>query len=155
APPVPRSRMASAVACASAILALLVYARTAYRTISWWDGSSYPLAACTLGIPPAPGSLLLTLLGFAVHAIPVVDPVAFRLNLFAGLMAAVTVGLVTLTAIRLSPPEGRAPSAVECFAGLFAGLVIAFGPSLWSYAVQFTPYVLSACFTALILVVAL
>jgi len=62
---------------ATAAIAFAVYARTAARTITWWDGSSYPLAAVTLGIPGAPGSLLLTLLGWAVSRIPIVHPSRF------------------------------------------------------------------------------
>src|SRR5262245_6880428 len=56
-------RALRAVPFACAAIAFAGYAATAARTITWWDGSSYPLAAVTLGIPGAPGSLLLTLLG--------------------------------------------------------------------------------------------
>ncbi|HTI61981.1 MAG TPA: hypothetical protein VL524_00635, partial [Gemmatimonadaceae bacterium] len=42
------------------VAALVVFARTAYPTITWWDSSSYSLAAATLGIASPPGSLLLT-----------------------------------------------------------------------------------------------
>jgi len=97
----------------SAALAFLGYACTAARTITWWDGSSYPLAAVTLGIPGAPGSLLLTILGWIVSRIPIVHPVAFRLNLFAALLAATLVGLVSWLGPPLATPEGREPGAVE------------------------------------------
>lgn len=139
----------------SAALAFLGYACTAARTITWWDGSSYPLAAVTLGIPGAPGSLLLTILGWIVSRIPIVHPVAFRLNLFAALLAATLVGLVSWLGARLATPEGREPGAVEGLAGALAGLSFAFAPTPWTYAVQFTPYVLSALWTALILLAAL
>jgi hypothetical protein len=139
----------------TAFAAFAVYAAAAARTITWWDGSSYPLAACTWGIPPAPGSLLLTLLGGVVAHLPGVQPVAFRLNLLAGLIAATTAGLVTWLGIRLATPKDGRPGALEIVAGTIAGLTFAFGVTPWTYAVQFTPYVLSACFTALILVTAL
>jgi hypothetical protein len=139
----------------SAALAFAAYAGTAARTITWWDGSSYPLAAVTLGIPGAPGSLLLTLLGWVVSRIPIVHPVAFRLNLFAGLLAATLVGLVSWLGARMATPEGRQPGVGERLAGAFAGLTFAFACTPWTYAVQFTPYVLSALWTALILTVAL
>lgn len=144
-----------AVPVAAAALAFVAYATTAARTITWWDGSQYPLAAVTLGITGAPGSLLLTLLGWVVAQIPLVQPVAFRLNLFAGLLAASLVGVVTWLGARLATPEGREPGASEQFGGAVAGLTLAFGVTLWTHAVQFTPYVLSALWTALIVVAAL
>ena len=150
-----RGRALRAVPFASALLAFAIYAGTAARTITWWDGSSYPLAAVTLGIPGAPGSLLLTLLGWVVTRIPIVHPVAFRLNLFAALMIATLVGLVSWLGARLATPEGREPGPAESFAGAVAGLVLAFGVTAWTYAVQFTPYGLSGLWTALILVTAL
>jgi hypothetical protein len=128
---------------------------TAARTITWWEGSSYPLAACTLGITTPPGSLLLTLIGWAVSRVPFIHPVAFRLNLAAALLAAATVALVTWLSIRLATPEGRRPGGAEVAAGAVAGLAFAFSLSVWTHAVQFKPYILSAGFTALILAAAL
>src|SRR5205809_6968628 len=140
---------------AAAMLAFAVYARTAARTITWWDGSSYPLAAVTLGIPGAPGSLLLTLFGWVVTRIPTIHPVAFRLNLFAALLAATLVGLMSWLGVRLATAEGREPGIGERLAGAFAGLLFGFAVTHWTYATQFTPYVLSELWTALILVAAL
>ncbi len=156
--PAPRrlsERPFRAVPFACAAIAFVAYAGTAARTITWWDGSSYPLAAVTLGIPGAPGSLLLTLLGWLVTQIPVVYPIAFRLNLFAALVVATLAGLVSMLGAQLATPEDHEPAAAERFAGAFAGLAFAFGVTPWTYAVQFTPYGLSALWTALILVAAL
>jgi hypothetical protein len=150
-----RVRALRAVPFASAILAFVAYASTAARTITWWDGSSYPLAAVTLGIPGAPGSLLLTLLGWIVTRTPIVHPVAFRLNLFAALLVATLVGLIGWLGARLATPEGREPGTAEQLAGAFAGLAFAFSATPWTYAVQFTPYGLSALWTGFILIAAL
>ena len=139
----------------SASVAFVVYASAAARTITWWDGSGYPLAAVTLGVPGAPGSLLLTLLGWVVSRIPIIHPVAFRLSLFAGMLAAVLVGLVSWLGARMAAPENREPGPSEHLAGAFAGLTFALGCTPWTYAVQFTPYVLSALWTGLIMVAAL
>ncbi len=144
-----------AVPLASGTLAFAVYAVTAARTITWWDGSSYPLAAVTLGIPGAPGSLLLVLLGGLVKRIPIVHPVAFRLNLFAALLVATLVGLVSWLGARLATPEDREPGLAEQFAGAIAGLAFGLAVTPWTYAVQFTPYGLSALWTGLILWTAL
>src|SRR2546422_51118 len=140
---------------AAAMLAFAVYAGTAARTITWWDGSSYPLAAVTLGIPGAPGSLLLTLLGWVVARIPIIHPVAFRLNVFAAVLAATLVGLMSWLGVRLVTAEGRKPVIGERLAGAFAGLLFGFAVTPWTYATQFTPYVLSELWTRLILVAAL
>ena len=140
---------------AAAMLAFAVYAGTAARTITWWDGSSYPLAAVTLGIPGAPGSLLLTLLGWVVTRIPTIHPVAFRLNLFAALLAATLVGLMSWLGVRLVTAEGREPGIGERLVGAFAGLLFGFAVTPWTYATQFTPYVLSELWTGLILLAAL
>jgi hypothetical protein len=148
-------RALRAVPFAAAALAFAAYAATAARTITWWDGSTYPLAAVTLGIAPAPGSLLLTILGWIVSQVPIVHPVAFRLNLFAALLAATLVGLITWLGARLATPEEREPGAAEWCAGAIAGLVYGFGVTPWTYATQFTPYGLSSLWTALILVAAL
>ena len=143
------------VSLGTGLIALACYAITASRTITWWEGSSYPLASCTLGIVSPPGSLLLTLLGWVVSRIPVIHPVAFRLNLFAGVLAAGTVALVTWLSIRLATPEERRPGWIEMAAGAVTGLAFGFELSIWRHAVQFTPYILSAGFTALILAAAL
>jgi hypothetical protein len=72
--PRPRRRALRAVPLATATIAFVAYAASAARTITWWDGSQYPLAAVTLGITGSPGSLLLTLLGWVVSRIPIVHP---------------------------------------------------------------------------------
>jgi hypothetical protein len=146
-----RERALRSVPFASAAVAFAAYAATAARTITWWDGSSYPLAAVTLGIPGAPGSLLLTLLGWVVSRIPIVYPVAFRLNLFAALLGAILVGVLSWLGARLATEEGRRPGLGERVAGSLAGLTFAFAITPWTYATQFTPYVLSALWTALLL----
>ncbi len=149
------SRRTIVVACICGLIAFAGYAATACRTITWWEGSSYSLAAATLGVTAPPGSLLLTLLGWLGTRVPVVHPLAFQLNLLAALIAAVLAGLVCALAIRLATPDDRGPRAPEAIGGTIAGLTLAFATTVWTYAVQFTPYVLSACFAALILLAAL
>lgn len=126
----------------------IVFWRTAYPTINWWDSAEYSLAARTLGIAHPPGSLLLTLLGAPIAALPIGSSPAYLLNLFAGALAAVTAGLMYVVAIRLLRCAGIAASAVGAGLGV---LTVAFGPTLWEYAVQFTPYVLTAVLTGLLL----
>ncbi len=160
------------------VAALAVYWRTAYPTITWWDSSSYSLAAYTLGVTGPPGSLLLTLLGWTVAHLPLGIPVARVLNMFAGVLATVTVLLLFSVASRFValasdaherkpsdevPPAGVATEAQKnssaravTSAGIALGaLTFAFSSTLWEYAVQFTPYVLTTVFTGLIYLVLL
>ena len=151
----PRLRRAAGALIVTAIAAL-VFWRTSYPTIHWWDSAEYSLAAGTLGIVGPPGSLLLTLLGWPVARLPVGSSPAHLLNLLAGALAAVTTGLVYVIAVRLlrftepSTTEGDRRALTALGAALGA-MTFAFGATLWEYAVQFTPYVLSTVFAALIL----
>jgi hypothetical protein len=139
-----------------AAIAAVVFWCTAYPTITWWDSSQYSLAAATLGLTGAPGSLLLTLLGWLVTRIPLASP-AHVLNLVAGALAAVSAGLVCLAAVRLSRTTdlivARTPlERLALVAGVALGaLTFAFSETLWEHAIKFTPYILTALFTALIL----
>lgn len=150
---------------ASAVIALvvllgaaLVYWRTAYPSITWWDSSGYSLAAATLGVYSPPGSLLLTLLGWPIARLAG-GAAARALNLTACVIAAVTVALVYLAAVRLTSiatakasAERRRHIAIGAYLGAaFGALTLAFGDTLWAYAGMFTPYILSALFTAIIL----
>ena len=137
------------------VVAFLVYAATTARTITWWEGSDYPLAAATLGISPAPGSLLLTLVAAAAARVTLVRPLAFQLNLLAALIGALAAAATAAISARLAAREDGPPGAAEAAAGAMAGLVFALGPSMWANSVRLAPYGLTALFTALLLAVAL
>jgi hypothetical protein len=133
-----------------------VFWLTAYPSITWWDSSQYSLAAATLGITGPPGSLLLTLLGWPMSKIPIAASPAFRLNLFAGALAAATVAMVFLISLRLlqhtSDNEQRAVAGRRVLVGAaFGALTLAFSATLWEHATKFSPYILTAVFTTLIL----
>ncbi len=152
-PDAQNSRRSLVIAALVAALAAGVFWRTAYPTITWWDSSSYSLAAATLGINSPPGSLLLTLIGWPVARFSFGLSPAHALNLFAGLLAAVTSALVyagALASLRIAGFEGRANTATALGAAAGA-LTFAFTGTLWTYAIQFTPYVLTTVFTGLIL----
>jgi hypothetical protein len=150
--PLPVSRVAPALVVTGAAAA---FWRTAYPTITWWDSSSYSLAAATLGVGSSPGSLLLTLLGWVVTRFPSTLSAAHRLNLLAGALAAMTVGLVYIVTLRVLRHVGEAgrddSSRMTAIGSALGALAFAFSATLWEYAVQFTPYVLTAVSTALIL----
>jgi hypothetical protein len=135
-------------------LSAALFWRTAYPTITWWDSSSYSLAAATLGVASPPGSLLLTLLGWPVAHLMTGTSTAHALNLFAGLLAAASVSLVLLCSLRVLEIAGTgiAVNGSAALVGAALGaLAFAFSDTLWTYSVQFTPYVLTPVFTGLIL----
>src|SRR5437867_6036267 len=79
------------LSAATAAVAFCVYAMTAARTITFWEGAHYSLLARTLSISNPPGSLLLTVIGRVLGDVPFAGPMAFRLNLIAALIGAATV----------------------------------------------------------------
>ena len=135
-----------------------MYWRTAYPTITWWDSSNYSTAAATLGVSSAPGSLLLTLLGWPLTKLAPAASIAHVLNLFAGLLGAIAVALVffngfVLSSIDAVVADGRTyPRTIGAAVG---ALAFAFTTTPWDYAVKFTPYVLTIVFTGVILSVML
>lgn len=137
-------------------VALCVFWRTAYPTITWWDSSSYSLAAATLGVASPPGSLLLTLLGWPVAHLPFGSSPARALNLLAALLAAATISLLVVVSSKLLRLAGAADvkqqehGAATSIGLTLGALAFAFSPTLWSYAGRFTPYVLTPVFTLLL-----
>lgn len=133
-------------------IATVIFWRTAYPTITWWDSGSYSLAAATLGITSSPGSLLLTLLGWPLTRLPLGIAPAHVLNLFAGVLAGITAGLVYVVALRVLRNAGETRNDnATAFGAALGALTFAFSATLWEHAIKFTPYVLTALFTALIL----
>jgi hypothetical protein len=138
------------------VVAVAVYWRTAYPTITWWDSGNYSIAASTLGVASPPGSLLLTLLGWPVAHLPFISSPARALNVFAGILAALASVLVYAVALRTlrlaSQTDLRVDAAAATIVGAALGaLAFAFSNTLWDHAIKFTPYVLTAVFTGLIL----
>ncbi len=142
----------------SGLIAFIFYFLTAFRTITWWDNGEYSLSALTLGIPHPPGSLLATVLGWLVTRLPLGISKIFLLNLFAGLLASLTLCLITYISFRLYQRSSKPGDAfgeknhtiIYAIAAL-SGLSLGLGETLWLYAVKFTPYVLTALFTAMVL----
>lgn len=143
-----------AAALVVVVIAVAVFWRTAYPTITWWDSSEYTLAAGTLGVIAAPGSLLLTLLGWPFTHLPIGSSPAHVLNLLAGVLAAITVWLVYVVAVRMVRAQQAGDvelGASPIYGAALGALGFAFSATLWEHAIKFTPYILTAVFTGLIL----
>lgn len=140
----------------TAILAIFfMYYLTAFRTIPWWDTPVYLLAAETLGVGPPPGSLLLTLLGWLVTRI--FGPPDFVLSLTAAVIGISTIVFLAISAIFILNKENangtqhtRGKILVAVFLALGI-LLIGSSTTIWQYSTKFTPYILTAFFTTLIL----
>lgn len=143
----------------ASLTALLIYGFTAFRTITWWDASEYIITAATLGVPHPPGSLLLVLTGWMITRLISGIAPAFLLNLLAGAFAAGTIlgaGYVRYRLLQIDLPvevhENSDSQIILTITGCTTGmLIVAFSETLWSYAVKFTPYILTGFFTILIL----
>ncbi len=141
------------------LISMIVFGITAFRTVTWWDNAEYSLAAKTLGVAHPPGSLLLTLLGYVVVHLPLGIQTAFVLNLFAGFLGAITVIVIFLITVHLLRFELAVfPRDLQIGAILFpllgafiSSLIFAFSETVWQYSVKFTPYILTALFTVMIL----
>ena len=99
------------------------------------------------------------LLGWPIAHLPFGTSPAYRLNLFAGVLAAVAAVMVFFAALRASRMghQHATPQQSES-AGLRMGaaagaLAFAFGSTTWEHAVMFTPYILTAVLTAALLYV--
>ena len=102
----------------------LLYGASTARDIVLGDTPELITAAITFGVPHAPGYPLFTMLGHLFSLIPV-QPLPFRINLFAAVCGAITVGIVYFTAVRLA--GHRVPAAG-------AALVLAFTPLFWRWS---------------------
>ena len=138
------------------VMASLVYLHTLAPDITWahdgGDGGDLIAAVMTGGVPHPPGYPTYLLLASPLAALSLGNP-AWRLNLFSALAAAISSGLVTLTAVHLATDSGHG-ARTACVAGAASGLSLAFSSVLWSQAVITEVYALGALFAALVLFMA-
>src|SRR5207249_3146767 len=102
APAVPRiDRLVLALGAGCAGAAGILYVLTAAREIVVGDSPEFVTVAFTLGVAHPPGYPVMTLLGHLFSLLPLDQP-AFRVNLVSVVCGAATVGIVYLTAWRLT-----------------------------------------------------
>lgn len=114
------------------VAALALYARTMPPTVLGGDSGEYQHMAYYLGVPHSTGYPLYILLAKLFTFLPFGD-VAYRVNLFSVVSAALTVPLVYATALRLTRSQ---------FSSILAAIVLALAPSLWGAAVDAEVYAL-------------
>lgn len=134
-------------------LALLAYLPTLAPTITWRHGGAdsgeLAAAVATLGIPHPPGYPAYVLVGRAWTFLPLGEELAYRLNSFSAVGAALAAALTTLTIWQL----GRSLSGWPLWIGaMFGGLSLALAPLTWSQAIITEVYAPGlACFSLLTL----
>jgi hypothetical protein len=128
-----------ATALITALVAAVVYVRTACRTVFVGDSGELAAAVHTLGVAHPPGYPLYVLTGklFSL-ALPVGRPV-WRLNLYSAAMAAASVGFLQATLAALGLPW---------FISTAAALAWAFSASLWSQSGIARVYALGAALSS-------
>jgi hypothetical protein len=135
-------------------LGLVVYWTTSYPSITWWETSEYSAAAVCLGLTGAPGSIIMTFFGWVLSKLATHNP-AFIFNLFAGLIASLTVVFSFLTFKKIlhviKNERQNNFSFIESLSLIITSGIIICSATLWEYAIMFTPYILTALFTVLIL----
>jgi hypothetical protein len=137
------------------LIAAGVFWRTAYPTITWWDSARYSVTAATFGVTSSPGSLLLTLIGWVATRAADGLTSARVLSLTGAAIATATIGFVYVAGLRIRRLADSRVCTINLTSRIGAALgalAFAFSTTLWEYATQFTPYILSAAFTALIFI---
>lgn len=136
------------------IIAIAIYWTTSYPSITLWESSEYSAAAACFGVTCPPGSIILTFFGWTLSKLYTNNP-AFVFNLFAGLVASLTVILSYLAFKKiLSIIAGEEKinfTFIENLSIIITSGIIICSTTLWEYATMFTPYILTALFTLLIL----
>lgn len=139
----PVRRFASAPLLASGVTAVagLLYFLTAARDIVVGDCPELITAAVILGVAHAPGYPLFTMLGHFFSQLPL-GPIPFRVNLLSAVCDALTVGIVFLTAFRLSRSR---------LASVIAALILALNPLFWSWSLIAEVFPLNNLLAALLI----
>lgn len=153
-----RQIMQCMLGAAAGGLAWLLYASTAAPWLTWAhngaDGGDLIAAAMTWGVPHPTGYPTYCLLARLFAQLPLGN-VARRFNLFSSAMAAATVVLVYLVALRLlhgqAEHERDAESWRQATIAWLTSLIVATGYTFWSQAIIAEVYTLSAFFFTLCL----
>jgi len=129
--------------------AILLYARTAYRTVAFWDAGEFIASSWILGIPHQPSTPLYVLLGRLATLVPL-GTVAMRVNWLSALPSALAAGFTVLATARLGGRAGLGPWA-RALSGALAGILVTSASSLWTSANEAEVYALSGLMVAIAL----
>ena len=120
---------------------MLAYVLTADRDIFPGDPPEFIAVSLTGGVAHPPGYPLFSMLGALFGQLPL-GPLPFRVNLIAALAHAATLGVVFLTAERLTR---------DLVAAAAAALILAFGALFWTWSLVAEVFPLNDLLAALVL----
>ncbi|MDI6735886.1 MAG: DUF2723 domain-containing protein, partial [bacterium] len=123
------------------LFAFLVYLKTVASTVTFSDSGDFITCAYTLGIAHPTGYPLWTMLGHLSCYLPLGN-IAFRVNLFSGLLGALTVIVAYFLLLKLR---------IRLVVCVCLSLVYTFSMTLWKVSVIAEVYSLYAFFAALTL----
>jgi len=146
-----RARTNLIIAMTLGLSSLALYVRTAAPTVLTADGGEFQFVPYIAGIAHPTGYPLYTMLGWLwSHVLPLGD-VAYRMNFFSALWAAVAVTLLYLTSILfLRPVSPGIPQGIFHVSALVATATFAVSQTFWSQAIIAEVYSLHAFFVVLV-----
>jgi len=130
-----------ALAAVVAGVAATLYFITAARDIVVGDGAEFITVAAVLGVPHPPGYPLFTMLGHIFSLLPL-GPIPFRVNLMSVVCDSLAVGIVYLSALRLTSSR---------LAAMTVGLVLMVNPIFWTWSLSAEVFPLNNLLTALLI----
>jgi len=134
------------LAAVTGIVALVVYALTVQRTVSFWDCGEFIACSVILGVPHPPGTPLLILVGRLFSLLPTAADISLRVNLVSVTSGALAVAVTYLVGARLLRRwllvgmefAGR---EIVIAVGAFCGAtLLGFAATVWSNAVEAEVY---------------
>ncbi len=139
------SRLNRIFAALAFIISAVIYLKTVAPTFSFWDCGEFVACATTLGIAHPPGSPLFILLGRLFAVLPFGSDVGWRINLLSSISFSLSVMFGYLIVERLATALwGAVESAAErltiSFGSLSGALLLGFGLTAWSSAVEAEVY---------------
>ena len=130
-----------ALAAVIAGVAGTLYYITAARDIVVGDGAEFITVAAVLGVPHPPGYPLFTILGHIFSLLPL-GSIPFRVNLLSVVCDSLTVGIVYLSALRLTYSQ---------LAAMTVALVLMVNPIFWTWSLSAEVFPLNNLVTALLI----
>ncbi len=145
-----RAKSHIVIALILALLSLGLYVKTLAPTVLVADGGEFQFVPYIAGVAHPTGYPLYTMLGWLwTHLLPLGN-VAYRMNLFSALWAALAVGLLYLTS-ELALQEFELAPGLSSLAAALGAACLAVSGTFWSQAVIAEVYSLNALFVALVL----
>ena len=138
------------------VVALIVYAMTVQRSLSFWDCGEFIACSYILGIPHPPGSPLFVMMGRLFTLLPIAADISHRVNLLTVLSSSFTTMfsyLLTKRLIDYLSGEKRhelANRIISYVGGVCGGFFVAWSRTNWGNSVEAEVYGLAMALSVLV-----